>query len=141
MPKFSEKDKKLFAACPHVLKVTDSHVHFSPAFKLQAIKLHGEGILPSDVFRKLGIDPLLFAESYPKKTIYRWEKIFEAEGEEGLREEKRGKQATGRPKKESKDLKGDAALRERIAYLEATVDFLKKLRALEEKSAKKKNLR
>lgn len=141
MPRFTEKDKQLFTASPHVIKVTDSHVHFKAEFKLKAIKLHANGLPPSEVFLKLGIDPRLFAENYPKKTIYRWEQIFEAEGEEGLRNEKRGKSSKGRPKKSTKSPQGEAALFERIAYLEEEVEFLKKLRALEEQYAKKKNTR
>jgi hypothetical protein len=51
--------------------------------------------------------------------------------------ERRGKHARARPKKSSKPPVGGAALLARIAYLEEEIDFLKKVRALEEKIRKR----
>ena len=138
MPKFSEKDRKSLLSNRFVKSVSLSQVQFTSEFKLKAIKMQDDGLAPSDIFLKLGIDPGLFLVAYPKKCLFRWRKIFEKSGEDGL-EERRGTVSSGRPKKAK--LEGEKALRAQIALLEAEVDFLKKLRALEKKVEPKKGSR
>lgn len=139
MSSFSEKDRRILESNPFVQSVGPNQVQFTFKFKLKALNLHSQGIRPSDVFLKLGIDPNLFLSEYPKKCLSRWRKIVEVHGEEGLKEERRGKGSTGRPKKA--ELKTEKALLEKIAMLEAQVDFLKKLRALDEEPENKKRSR
>ena len=139
MTNFSEKDRKSLESNPLVQSVGPNQVQFTAKFKIKALKLHSEGLRPSDIFLKLGIDPNLFLKEYPKKCISRWKKIVDSYGVQGLKKERRGKGSTGRPKKA--ELKTEKALLERIAYLEATVDFLKKLRALDEEPENKKRSR
>ena len=136
MPKFSDKDRRLLEENPFVQSVGSNQVQFTAKFKLKALRLHKKGLRPSDIFLSLGIDPNLFLSEYPKKCLGRWKKIFESLGEDGFKEERRGKGASGRPKKEA--LKDEKALRARIAILEAEVDFLKKIKALAEEPNDKK---
>ena len=126
----SDKDRRILESNPLIEFVSESQVRFSPKFKIQALKLHQEGLKPTDVFLRLGVDPNIFQPAYPKKTLSRWKRIFEKSGVAGLKEEQRGKKATGRPKRMK--LEGEAALRARIATLEAENNFLKKLKALVE---------
>lgn len=130
MPSFSDKDRKSLESNPLVKSVGPNQVQFTTKFKIKALKFHNDGLRPSDIFLKLGVDPNLFLKDYPKKCLARWKKIVEKHGEEGLKEERRGSGATGRPKKA--ELHGEKALRARIAILEAENDFLKKLKALVE---------
>ncbi len=139
MPHFSEKDRRSLESNPLVRSVGPNQVQFTAAFKLKALELHAAGLGPSDVFQNLGIDPNLFLKDYTKKCLSRWKKIVKVYGPKGLEQERRGKGATGRPKR--KVPKGEAALLERIAVLEAQVDFLKKLRALAEKPERKRRTR
>lgn len=139
MSKFSDKDRKSLESNPLIKTVGPNQVQFTAKFKIKALKLHDEGLRPSDIFLKLGVDPNLFVKEYPKKCLSRWKKIVELHGEEGLQKERRGKGATGRPKKAV--LKDEKALRARIAILEAEVDFLKKIRALAEEPGNKKRTR
>ena len=139
MLNLSDKERQSLEANPFVLSVGPSQVQFTAKFKIQALKLHSQGIRPSDIFTQLGIDLNIFLKEYPKKCLTRWKKIVAEQGEEGLKTERRGKGATGRPKKEK--LSGERALHARIAILEGQVDFLKKLRALEEKPERKKRSR
>jgi len=139
MSDFSEKDRRSLESNPLVKSVGLNKVQFTANFKLKALRLHQDGIRPSDVFLKLGVDPNLFLKDYPKKCLARWKKIVEIHGENGLKEERRGKGATGRPKRTTP--KGEKALLEKIAVLEAQVDFLKKLRALAEKPERKSRTR
>lgn len=136
MSSFSEKDRRSLESNPLIQSVGPNQIQFTPKFKLKALKLHAEGFRPSDIFLKLGVDPNLFLKDYPKKCLSRWKKIVDTHGEKGLVQERRGKGATGRPKKAV--LKDEKALLARIAYLEAENEFLKKLRALAEKEESKK---
>lgn len=134
MALFSDSDRKDLESNPNVLKVTHSNVTYKPAFKIKAIKQLLKGSTPKDIFSEAGINLSLFSEDYPKKSLKRWRKIYDEHGEAGFKEERRGSGATGRPK----GLKFKS-LEEENAYLRAELDFLKKLRALEEKSLKKKS--
>lgn len=134
MGSFTPKDRKDLENNPNVLKVTASNVAYTPEFKAKALKLRKEGKTPSEIFRDAGINLSLFGEDYAKKCLLRWEKISKADG--GLKKERRGSKATGRPR----GLKFKS-VEEEIAYLRAENDFLKKLHALEAKYANKKSSR
>lgn len=140
MQKFPEKVKQALLRSGYVEKVTTSQVAFTAEFKIKAVKLSLEGKNSRDIFLSLGIDPIFFFPDFPKHSISRWKEIFERDGEEGLREEKRGKAATGRPKREY-DPDSIKSLQERIALLEAENYILKKLQALETEREKKKRSR
>lgn len=77
-----------------------------------------------------------------------WERIYLEEGAAGLMAERRGRKSTGRPRKKAldKEIENDLIaenqrLKERNQYLEAELEYLKKLDALvraeEQKSGKK----
>ena len=80
--------------------------------------------------------------------LQRWERIYLTEGAEGFIVERRGRGSKGRPRKkplppeaESDLLDKVQQLRERNEYLEAELEYLKKLDALvraeEERNGKK----
>lgn len=82
-------------------------------------------------------------------TLHRWERIYLEEGAAGLMEERRGRKSTGRPRKQPLDksveedlIAENQKLKERIQYLEAENEYIKKLSALvyaeEQKSGKKR---
>lgn len=140
MEKFPEKVKYALLKTGQVERVTADQVIFKADFKIKAVKMNLAGRSFSDTFLTLGIDPFFFLPDYPRKSITRWKKIFEEEGEDGLREERRGKNATGRPKRnfDPNDIK---SLQEKIALLEAENFILKKLQALEAEHEKRKRSR
>ena len=83
------------------------------------------------------------------KTLRRWERIYLEEGVAGLMTEHRGRKSTGRPRKQPLDksveedlIAENRRLKERIQYLEAENEYIKKLSALvyaeEQKSGKKR---
>lgn len=128
MGPLSNTDRKNLEKNPNVLKVTESTVTYKPSFKVKALKQLSKGSSPKEIFESAGIDLSQFNPDYAKKTLQRWRKIFNQFGEDGLKEERRGSGATGRPKGiKFKNLE------EEIAYLRAEVEFLKKIRALDEK--------
>ncbi len=134
MGSLSEKDRKDLERNPNVLKVTNSNVAYTPEFKAKALKFRQQGQMPSKIFRDAGINLSLFGDDYAKKCLQRWDKMSTKEG--GLKKDRRGSKATGRPK----GLKFKSVEKE-IAYLRAENDFLKKLHALEAKYANKKSSR
>lgn len=134
MALLSDSDRKDLENNPNVLKVTRSTVTYKPAFKIKAIKQLLKGFTPKHIFEEAGINLSLFSDDYPKKSLQRWRKIVDKYGDEGVKEERRGFGATGRPKGQK-----FTSLEEENAYLRSELDFLKKLRALEEKSLKKKS--
>jgi hypothetical protein len=138
MAKLSEKYRDLLAKNPNVSKVTSSNVTYTTAFKSKAVKLLQEGESSKDIFKDAGIDTTSFGDSYALKSITRWERAIAEHGEKGLKTERRGAGATGRPK----GIKFKS-IEEENAYLRAENDFLKKLRALEEEEflASRKDLR
>lgn len=136
MGSMSEKDRKGLENNPNVLKVTKSNVTYTPAFKAKALKLHEQGQSSSKIFIDAGINLAIFGEDYARNCLQRWMKVFNAEGLNGLKKERRGSKATGRPK----GLKFKS-LEDENAYLKAENDFLKKLHALEAKYANKKSSR
>lgn len=132
MLKLSAQDKKRLLATKFVEKITDSHVVFTPEFKIRAVELNMAGKSPVDIFNESGISTSLFREDLPKKSVSRWKKVYLEEGPEGLTEEKRGKLATGRPKGQK-----FASPEAELEYLRLENDFLKKLHALADLKEKK----
>jgi len=138
MPSFSLAAQKALSRNPNVQNVGPSQILFTGAFKIRAVKLNLSGKSPSDIFNENGIDTALFLEDYPKKSVSRWRKIYEKFGEKGLLEERRGKGAKGRPRR-NLDTNDPEALLARIAYLEAENFIIKKLNALVAARERKKN--
>ena len=119
---------------------------YSPEFKVRVImdmREHGLGY--SQTMRKyfphLGERNFAFLKT--------WERIYLEEGAAGLMIERRGRKSTGRPRKKplDKEIENDLIaenqrLRERLEYIEAENEYLKKLDALvraeEQKSGKKR---
>ena len=110
---------------------------YSPEFKLSVIMdMRENKISYSDIMRKYF--PTMEPRSF--HFIKKWEQIYLEEGPEGLAIERRGRATKmdnpkkGRPKKKVKIEKGSPneleQLRERVYYLEAENEYLKKLDAL-----------
>ena len=76
-------------------------------------------------------------ESQGKDRLRGWERIYLEEGAAGLMTERRGRKSTGKPRKKplNKEIENDLIaenqrLKERNQYLEAELEYLKKLDAL-----------
>lgn len=136
MANLTDSERKALESNSNVLRVTESNVAYTSKFKIAAVKALLKGKIPIDIFRDAGIPLAPFGKDYAKGCLKKWRKIYDELGEAGLKDERRGKNATGRPKKPK-----FRNLEEEVAYLREEVDFLKKLRALEELSAKNKSSR
>lgn len=139
MAELSESERRRLLKNKYVLKITGDRIVYTPEFKIYAVKENLNGRSPADIFREAGIELSLFGSDYAKDTLKRWKNVKKSRGDNGLRENLQGKKSTGRPKK-SYSLNDPESMKERIAYLEAENEFLKKLRALEEEYLKKHGL-
>ena len=120
---------------------------YSPEFKIAVIMDMRENHLSyRETARKYNIGS---NESQGKDRLRGWERIYLEEGAAGLMAERRGRKSTGRPRKQplNKSTEEDLIaenqrLKERIEYLEAENEYIKKLSALvyaeEQKSGKKR---
>ena len=123
---------------------------YSPEFKVRVIMDMREHYLSyRETVRKHWGTTSRAEEDCYRSQVRRWERIYLEEGEAGLMNERRGKKSTGRPRKEplSKEIEDDLIAenrrhRERLEYVEAENEYLKKLDALvraeEQKSSKKR---
>ena len=119
---------------------------YSPKFKIAVIMDMRENHLSyCETARKYWAGE---REDNYKNRLKEWERIYLEEGAAGLMIERRGKKSKGRPRKEplDKEIENDLIaenqrLRERLEYVEAENEYLKKLDALvraeEQKSGKK----
>jgi transposase len=131
----SDSERKLLENNSIVEKVTASNVTYTSKFKIKAVAEFSKGISPNQIFSDAGIDLQMFGKTYAKKCLSRWRKIHEELGNDGLKSERRGSGATGRPVRTFKSPEDE------LHYLRAENDFLKKLHALAAKYPDKKNSR
>lgn len=131
---FSELEMRILASNPNVLRVTDKGITYQPEFKLHAVNSQAKGRTPTQIFLDAGFDINLIGKDKPKDCLRRWRQVYTALGENGLLQERRGSQSTGR--QPTKELTVEDKLRRaeaKVKLLEAENEFLKKLEALERK--------
>ena len=136
---FNEIQMKLLESNQSVDHVSERSISYTNDFKIKAIKENLNGKGPSQIFIEHGFDLQVIGHKKPKQCLKRWRKTFNEFGEEGFLTERRGKGSTGRPS--SKQLTVEDSLKKaeaRIKYLEAELEFLKKLDNLERQASKKK---
>ena len=109
---------------------------YSPEFKISVIMDMRENHLGyRETARKYGLVTSSMGGAI--STLHRWERIYLEEGAAGLMTERRGRKSTSRPKKQPLDksveedlIAENQRLKERIQYLEAENEYIKKLSAL-----------
>lgn len=135
---FTEEQMRKLEQNPNVFHVTEAAITYTPAFKLEALKAYKQGQIPSEIFIRAGFDLDVIGHQKPKSSLKRWRETFERYGEEGLATERRGKGSTGR--KPAGQLSAEEELKRakaKIKLLEAQVDLLKKVEALERQKKKR----
>ena len=96
MSRFSKSIKESLKRNPNIVKVS-SNLIYTFKFKKEAVKVFKSGASLKEIFRRADIDLSLFGTKYAKNSIWRWIKIVEKYGYEGLKEEHCGIHAKGRP--------------------------------------------
>ena len=127
-----------------------NNTKYSPEFKITVITDMRENHLSyRETVRKYWNTQGEAEEDKYKGRVKSWERIYLEEGAAGLMAERRGRKSTGRPRKEPLDksveedlIAENQRLKERVQYLEAENEYIKKLSALvyaeEQKSGKRR---
>ena len=110
--------------------------NYSAEFKISVIMdMRKNHLGYCETVRKYGLGSTQSGGAINK--LHRWERIYLEEGATGLMTERRGRKSTGRPRKKplNKEIENDLIaenqrLKERNQYLEAELEYLKKLDAL-----------
>jgi transposase len=135
---FTEENMRRLETNPNVQHVSETNITYTSEFKLAAVRAYQEGETPAEIFIKAGFDLDLIGHKKPKHSLKRWRDTYAKYGESGIKEERRGKGSTGR--RPAGVLSAEEELnkaRAKIKLLEAEVDFLKKLEALERQKKKR----
>lgn len=125
MQELTDQQKKKLLKNPNVERITDKHVVYTSKFKIKAVERYHSGEHPDDIFKSSGIPPGFFKARYCKHCIGRWKAKYQNEGKESLKQNKTGKNASGRPKK--MDL-NELTVEELKAVIEIQEDFINLLK-------------
>lgn len=117
----------------NVLKVGDTQITYDPDFKVKAVRANlVEGKGPQAIFLDAGFDLDLIGHKAPQHCLKEWRAVYRQRGEEGLRDDQRGKHSAGRPAEREFTVEDKLRRAEaRIRYLEKENELLKKLDAIE----------
>lgn len=130
-------------------KRKEFNTKYSPEFKIAVIMDMRENHLSyRGTVRKYWQTTSRAEEDLFKETVKRWERIYLEEGAAGFMVERRGRNSKGRPRKKPLDkeieydlIAENQRLKEQNQYLEAELEYIKKLSALvqaeEQKNGKK----
>lgn len=117
---FSPEAREKLSQNKHVLRIGEAAITYSPAFKVEAVRANlVEGKLPQLIFLEAGFDLDLIGHETPKHCLKKWRAVFKQRGEQGLRNDQRGKGATGRPSER------ELTVEEKLRRAEAQVRYLK----------------
>lgn len=117
---------------PNVASASERSIQYTAEFKVKAVHENIEGKGPQQIFTEAGFDLTVIGKRKAQSSLNRWRQTFRKEGEEGLRNDKRGKATGGgRPKTDESMEKRLAKAEARIKYLTAENELLKKLEKLE----------
>lgn len=133
MQNLSKAHKKALLENPNVVKITESHVVFTPKFKLKAVELYLSGTSPKEVFLSHGIDPAMFIHEFCRNCIKRWLGKYQLEGKNAFSVETRGSGTPTRPVKSNLDSYSMDDLKSIILVQEEMIEELKKRKALARK--------
>jgi transposase len=136
---FNEHQRQVLEKNPNVASVSDRAIQYTAEFKIRAVIENIAGKGPAQIFIEAGFDLEMIGLKKAQSALSRWRTTYKTYGESGFLEERRGKGSTGRPT--SKQLSTEKKLEKaeaRIKYLEAELELLKKLEALERQAKKRR---
>lgn len=117
----------------NVLKVGEAKITYCPDFKVKAVCAHlMEGKPPQLIFIEAGFDVDVIGRDTPQYCLRKWRAVYSQRGEEGLRNDQRGRHSAGRsPERELTVEEKLRRLEAKVRYLEKENELLKKLDAIE----------
>lgn len=127
---FSDIQQQILRENTNVLTVSDKSITYHPSFKVAAVRAYNNGIPPMQFFRESGFDISIIGKRNPVNTLARWRTIYATLGEDGLINELRGK-SSNIDINQISDIEKLKKAEAKITYLEAKLEFIKKLELLE----------
>ena len=129
---FNDKQIKVLAKNPNVLRVSDKAITYSEEFKNRFIEENSKGILPRKIFEDNGFDIEIIGLKRIEQSAARWRKKYADMGVLGLKDSR--KSNSGRPLlRELTAQEEIERLKAKISLLEIENEFLKKLDEIERK--------
>ena len=129
---FNDKQIKLLAKNPNVLRVSDKAITYSEEFKNKFIEENSKGILPRKIFEDNGFDIEIIGLKRIEQSAARWRKKYLDMGVLGLKDSRTSN--SGRPLlRELTAQEEIERLKAKISLLEIENEFLKKLDEIERK--------
>jgi hypothetical protein len=129
---FNDKQIKLLAKNPNVLRVSDKAITYSEEFKNKFIEENSKGILPRKIFEDNGFEIEIIGLKRIEQSATRWRKKYADMGVLGLKDSR--KSNSGRPLlRELTAQEEIERLKAKISLLEIENEFLKKLDEIERK--------
>ena len=129
---FNDKQIKLLAKNPNVLRVSDKAITYSEEFKNRFIEENSKGVLPRKIFEDNGFDIEIIGLKRIEQSAARWRKKYLDMGVLGLKDSRTSN--SGRPLlRELTAQEEIERLKAKISLLEIENEFLKKLDEIERK--------
>ena len=129
---FNNKQIKVLAKNPNVLRVSDKAITYSEEFKNKFIVENSKGILPRKIFEDNGFDIEIIGLKRIEQSATRWRKKYADMGVLGLKDSRTSN--SGRPLlRELTAQEEIERLKAKISLLEIENEFLKKLDEIERK--------
>ena len=129
---FNDKQIKLLAKNPNVLRVSDKAITYSEEFKNRFIEENSKGVLPRKIFEDNGFDIEIIGLKRIEQSAARWREKYADMGVLGLKDSR--KSNSGRPLlRELTTQEEIERLKAKISLLEIENEFLKKLDEIERK--------
>ena len=129
---FNDKQIKVLAKNPNVLRVSDKAITYSEEFKNKFIVENSKGILPRKIFEDNGFDIEIIGLKRIEQSASRWRKKYADMGVLGLKDSRTSN--SGRPLlRELTAQEEIERLKSKISLLEIENEFLKKLDEIERK--------
>ncbi len=132
---FTKQQIKELSENKYVLRVSDKSITYSDDFKAHAIAETKLGKISTVIFEEAGFD-MSYMSDRAKQSISRWKSSYNKHGELGLRDTR--KTNSGRTLERELSVEEQLARKDaKIAYLEAELEFVKKLDMIERMSINK----
>lgn len=126
---YTVQEKEILLQSMAIENIANSSATYTKEFKLYAVGEYLSGKTPLEIFIEAGVDIDILGREQPQRCLSRWLKIHRTYGPNGLLQENRGVNSTGRPSKKELSIeeKYEKTLKEN-EILKMQVEYLKKLR-------------
>ena len=129
---FNDKQIKVLAKNPNVLRVSDKAITYSEEFKNRFIEENSKGVLPRKIFEDNGFDIEIIGLKRIEQSAARWREKYADMGVLGLKDSRTSN--SGRPLLRELTVQEEIErLKAKISLLEIENEFLKKLDEIERK--------